>query len=95
MKKKLSAKSRAVQSAASPNCSLDKLVFYETETRNQCHILVNNFEKAEGKKKNICKQFKSRRGEFLMKGKSMSQKKLLRPFLRIQALYSRAVRVLL
>lgn len=43
MKRKVSAKSWA----AYPNCSLDTSVSYqETETRNQCHSLVNHFQKA-------------------------------------------------
>lgn len=50
-------------------------------------ILVNHFEKG-AKKKNHLQHLQEKTTEFLMKGKSMSQKKLLKRFLCIQALYS-------
>lgn len=63
------------------------------ETTNWCHKFCKSFW---GQKKSF-EQLTSpgENWQFLMKGKSMSWKKLLRWFLGIQALYSRAVRVLL
>lgn len=51
-------------------------------TVNQSHYLVNHFQKAASE--NHCKQLKSA-GEFLMKGKSMSEKKKLKRFFFMSA----------